>query len=130
MDTINQWKAETEETLDSILQTVAYRIGESVVMLSPVDTGLFKGNWQFSLTGTNASLLREDKDGTAVLADMLSGSKTFTAGQVAYIQNHLDYGWDLEHGYSPQARDPDGMVRVTALRFTEIVNEAVKLHSK
>jgi serine protease inhibitor len=127
MDTINGWIEETEEKIDDCLQTIVLKLGENVVTLSPVDTGRFKGNWQLSIdTTTSASLLREDPDGYLALADMARTANSFTAGQVAYIQNHVLYGYDLEYGSSKQA--PDGMLRITAARFVRIVNEAVLLH--
>jgi len=127
MDIISTWVEETEQNIDDILQTIVMKIGKTVVTLSPVDTGRFKGNWQLSIdTGSSASLLREDPDGYATLSDMSRTVNSFTAGQIAYIQNHVLYGYDLEYGSSKQA--PDGVVRITAARFAGIVNEAVLLH--
>lgn len=140
MDTINQWIDETEDRIDETLQTIVLKIGESVVTLSPVDSGLFKGNWQLGIDQTtNSSLIRYDESGYDTLADMARKINSFTAGQIAYIQNHVLYGDDLEwglyngptdkvtdEGFSRQA--PAGMVRVTEQRFTRIVNEAAALH--
>lgn len=127
LDTIYEWIEETETKIDDVLQTIVLKIGNSVVTLSPVDTGRFKGNWQLSInTGTSASILRYDQEGNTTLADMASKVNTFTAGQVAYIQNHVLYGQDLEQGYSRQATD--GMVMVTEVKFLRIVDEAVRLH--
>ena len=127
LDTIYEWIEETETKIDEVLQTIVLKISNSVVTLSPVDTGRFKGNWQLSIdTGTSASILRYDQEGNTTLADMASKVNSFTAGQVAYIQNHVLYGDDLEHGYSQQA--PDGMVVVTEAKFLRIVDEAVRLH--
>lgn len=127
MDVINGWIEETEQKIDDVLQTVVLQLGKTLVTLSPVDTGRFKGNWQLSIDSTtSASLLREDPDGYATLADMASKVNSFTAGQIAYLQNHVLYGHDLEYGSSKQA--PDGVVRITAMRFQRIVNEAVLLH--
>lgn len=127
MDVINGWIDETEFAINETLQTIVLKIGDSVVSLSPVDTGRFKGNWQLTIDGTsNSSLLRTDVDGFVTLADMAATVNSFTAGQVAYIQNHVLYGEDLEYGYSKQA--PDGMVRITEAKFVRIVEEAARLH--
>lgn len=127
MDAINTWIEETEQKIDDALQTIVLKLGETVVTLSPVDTGRFKGNWQLSIDSTtSASLLRQDPDGYATLADMAKKVNSFTAGQIAYLQNHVLYGHDLEYGSSKQA--PDGVVRITAMRFHRIVEEAVLLH--
>lgn len=127
LDTINQWVEETEERIDETLQSIVFKIGETLVTLSPVDTGRFKGNWQLGIDQTtSSSLIRMDPDGFATLNEIAQKVTSFTAGQIAYLQNHVLYGYDLEYGSSMQA--PDGVVRVTAQRFLRIVNEAVSLH--
>jgi hypothetical protein len=127
LDTITQWIEETEQRVDETLQTIVLKIGESVVTLSPVDTGRFRGNWQLGIDQTTtSSLVRMDPEGFATLSEIAQKVNTFTAGQIAYIQNHVLYGYDLEYGSSMQA--PDGVVRVTAQRFARIVNEAIALH--
>lgn len=140
MDTINEWVEHTETQIDDVLQTIVFKIGESVVRLSPVDTGRFRGNWQLTIDGTSSSsLVRYDKDGQSTINEIASKANSFTAGQVAYIQNHVLYGNDLEYGlyngptakvtdegFSKQA--PSGMVRITEMQFSNIVAEAVRLH--
>lgn len=126
-DVINQWVEETQVKIDDIIQDIVILIGKNVITLSPVDTGLFKGNWQLSIdSGSSGVIDRLDPSGSAALAELSSKANMFTAGQIAYIQNHLDYGYDLEYGSSKQA--PDGVVRVTEARFLRIVAEAVALN--
>lgn len=126
-DVINQWVEETQVKIDDILQDIVILIGKNVITLSPVDTGLFKGNWQLSIDGGSSGVIdRLDPSGSVALSELSSKANTFTAGQIAYIQNHLDYGYDLEYGSSKQA--PDGVVRVTEARFLRIVAEAVALN--
>lgn len=130
MDVIHKWCDQTENTLDEVLQTIVIKIGTSLVRLSPVDTGRFKGNWQLTIDSrAESSLNRFDKEGGATLTEITKKANTFTAGQIAYIQNHVLYGYDLEYGSSAQARNPDGMLRITAARFSQIVDEAVSLHT-
>lgn len=131
LSSIQKFVEETNVNTDEILKTIIMRIGSELVRLSPVDTGRFKGNWQLTVDGTsNHSLLTTDPDNSRTTSKMRDKLRTFTAGQVAYIQNHLLYGDDLEHGSSKQARDPDGMVRVTAAKFDRIVDEAVLFHTR
>lgn len=139
MDVINEWVEETESTIDNVLQTVVLLIGRQLVTLSPVDTGRFRGNWQLSIGETvDNSLIRDDPSGNETLNDIAKVANRFTAGQVAYIQNHVLYGNDLEYGlyngptqkvteqgFSRQA--PEGVVRITAAKFRRIVDEAVRL---
>lgn len=140
MDVINQWVEETEVKMDDILQTIVLKIGENVVRLSPVDTGRFRGNWQLSIDSTiSSSLTRQDLTGDNTLSEIAAIVRNFTAGQIAYLQNHVLYGHDIEYGtyngptpkvteegFSRQA--PAGVVRITEERFLRIVNEAVALH--
>ena len=127
-DVINRWVEETEEDVKSILQTIVFRIGRELVTLSPVDTGRFKGNWQLTIgSPATGSLLRYDQSGGITIGDMQRVVRTLTPGQVAYIQNTVEYGYDLEYGSSKQA--PDGVVRITAAKFSILVNEAVRLHA-
>lgn len=127
-DVIGRWVEETQAAVDNTLQTIAIRVGETLVTLSPVDTGRFKGNWQLTIgDSANASLIREDPTGFATINEMKSKVSGFTAGQIAYIQNFVLYGYDLEYGSSKQA--PDGVLRITAARFQQLVNEAARIHA-
>jgi hypothetical protein len=126
-DQIARFIEETNVKIDETLQTIVLKIGRNLVTLSPVDTGRFKGNWQLSIgTGSNSSLTREDKEGSATLSEIATKVNAFSAGQIAYLQNHVLYGYDLEYGSSKQA--PDGVVRITEAIFTRIVNEAIALN--
>lgn len=127
LDVINEWIEETESKVDDVVQTIAIKVGTQVITMSPVDTGLFKGNWQMSIDETSSmSLLRYDQTGDRTIAALAAKANSFTAGQIAYIQNHVLYGYDLEYGSSTQA--PDGMVRLTEAQFLRIVEEAVRLN--
>lgn len=127
LDTINEWIEEVEVKVENVLQTTTYLIGKELVTLSPVDTGLFKGNWQLTIGApTNHSLIRYDGTGVQVLNDIQRTVRTFTPGQIAYIQNTVEYGYDLEYGSSQQA--PNGMVRITEAKFKMIVEQAILLN--
>lgn len=140
IDVISEWVEETEVKMDDILQTILIQIGTMVVRLSPVDTGRFRSNWHLTIESeSGASTLGYDRDGQSTINLIASAANSFTAGQVAYIQNNVLYGDDLEYGlyngptakvtsegYSTQA--PNGMVRVTEAEFMNIVNNAIQLH--
>lgn len=141
-DVIKKWTEDTETRINDTLQTIAIQVGKSVIMLSPVDTGRFRGNWQLTIDSpATSSLVNYDQSGGATIQDLVAKASLFTAGQVAYIQNHVLYGHDLEwgtyngptqkvtdEGFSTQA--PAGMVRVTEQQFMRIVNDAVRLHKE
>lgn len=109
---------------DIVVRKLGLDILSSVVRMSPVDTGRFRGNWQVGLTapvtGTLATL---DKSGAATIArgnQVLSQAKS---GGVIYINNNLPYAQRLEYGWSKQA--PSGMVRITLARFQAMLDKAV-----
>ena len=116
---------QTKEAIDDVFREVVIEIGTSVIRLSPVDTGRFKGNWQFTVGApSNQSIDTFDKAGHETIATLVSEVSKLEAGQVAYIVNNLVYGVPLEYGYSDQA--PAGMVQITLARFQQIVEEAIR----
>lgn len=102
--------------MEQIHRAVGLEALRGVVLMSPVDTGRFRGNWQQTL-GSPAS-------GTLEVLDK-SGGPTITAGEavlsavpafsVTWLVNNLDYAVALEKGHSKQA--PRGMLAVTAARL-------------
>ncbi len=116
---------QTKEAIDDVFREVVIEIGTSVIRLSPVDTGRFKGNWQFTVGApSNQSLDTVDKSGHETIAELVAQASNLEAGQVAYIVNNLVYGVPLEYGHSDQA--PAGMVQITLARFQQIVLEAIR----
>lgn len=114
-----------KEAADEIFKSVVIQVGSSLINLSPVDTGRFLANWQFSINSTsNASLDETDQMGDKTLARFVKEVGALTYGQTAYVYNNLSYAKPLEYGHSRQA--PSGMVRITMARFKEIVERAVK----
>ena len=116
---------QAKEAIDDVFREVVIDIGTSVIRLSPVDTGRFKGNWQFTVGApSNQSIDTFDKAGHETIATLVSEVSKLEAGQVAYIVNNLVYGVPLEYGHSDQA--PAGMVQITLARFQQIVEEAIR----
>lgn len=116
---------QAKEAIDDVFREVVIEIGTSVIRLSPVDTGRFKGNWQFTVGApSNQSIDTVDKGGHETIANLVAQVSSLEAGQVAYIVNNLVYGVPLEYGHSDQA--PAGMVQITLARFQQIVEEAIR----
>jgi hypothetical protein len=88
----------------------------SVVRMSPVDSGLFRGNWQVSDGAPpSAPTAATDKSGAQTIA---LGSREIAKVRPygrTWIANLLDYAQCLEDGHSQQA--PAGMVAVTIARL-------------
>ena len=116
---------QAKEVIDDVFREVVIKIGTSVIRLSPVDTGRFKGNWQFTVGApSNQSIDTVDKSGHETIAALVAEVSNLEAGQVAYVVNNLLYGIPLEYGHSDQA--PAGMVQITLARFQQIVDEAIR----
>lgn len=120
-----EFAEQAKEAIDSSLREIVIEIGASVIRMSPVDTGRFRGNWQFSIGAPEQGQLdRLDTNGSAATAELVNGAIQFKAGDTAYIVNNLPYAIPLEYGHSDQA--PGGMVRITLDRFQQIVLEAIR----
>ena len=124
-ETLVAFAEKTREAIDDVFREVVIEIGTSVIRLSPVDTGRFKGNWQFTVGApSNQSIDTVDKSGHETIAELVAQASNLEAGQVAYIVNNLVYGVPLEYGHSDQA--PAGMVQITLARYQQIVLEAIR----
>lgn len=124
---IAKFAEDAKGAIDDVMREIIIEIGGSVIRMSPVDTGRFRGNWQFSIgAASTGELDRLDKNGSAATAELVNGAIQFKAGETAYIVNNLPYAIPLEYGHSDQA--PGGMVRITLERFQRIVLEAVRNH--
>lgn len=110
---------------EMVVRSSASALGGSLVQRSPVDTGRFKGNWQFGVGGINPEISSSpDISGTGSTWRINAGLQTWRAGQTIYITNSLPYAYRLEHGWSQQA--PAGMVRLTILEFQSQVRKAAE----
>ncbi|WNW10126.1 HK97 gp10 family phage protein [Pseudomonas sp. DTU_2021_1001937_2_SI_NGA_ILE_001] len=124
-ESLRQFQGQTLADMDEVFRKVMIQIGTSVIMLSPVDTGRFRGNWQFTVDQpASASLDNYDQAGHDTVARLVADVQDLTYGQTAYLVNNLIYSIPLEYGHSQQA--PTGMVRITKERFQEFVDQALR----
>lgn len=120
-----EFAQQATEAIDASLREIVIELGGSLIRMSPVDTGRFRGNWQFSVEAPAAGTLDEvDPSGAVATARLVGDSIVLRAGETAFIVNNLPYAIPLEFGHSDQA--PGGMVRVTVARFQQIVLEAIR----
>ncbi|WP_445572167.1 HK97 gp10 family phage protein [Pseudomonas sp. E102] len=120
-----EFAAQAKGAIDASLREIIIELGGSLIRMSPVDTGRFRGNWHLSIDVVESVTFDDpDPNGQEAMAALVSAVSDFTAGQAAYIINNLPYAIPLEYGHSNQA--PQGMVRVTLARFQQIVNEAIR----
>jgi hypothetical protein len=137
---IREWAEKVGGALDDVCRSIIIDAGSSLIRMSPVESGRFRGNWQFSIETPPAGVLEvQDQDGRETIQKLVAEANTFNAGQVAYIINNLPYGpllefggyngpTDLvtEQGFSRKA--PEGFVRITQARFQKIVRDAAAEH--
>lgn len=94
-----------------------------VVMRTAVDSGRARANWHAEL-GAPTVQITEATDKTGSLA--IAGAAMLPAlpDMTMYFTNNLPYIEPLENGWSMQA--PQGMVKITALEFEDIVRMKVR----
>ncbi len=122
-----QLKAFSEKTkadMATVVRKTALSLGESMVLMSPVDTGRFRGNWQYGADAINTSTGgADDKSGRTSLNRIQAGIRGWKPGQTIYITNSLVYGPRLEAGWSKQA--PAGFVRVSVANYQQYIADAI-----
>ncbi len=116
-----------KEELNKVLYLFGLKVMQRLVMLSPVDTGHFKRNWQVSANfPTSREVPGVDKDGYLVLGE--AEQKLSMLVKVPYVgtlwfNNNVDYAYDLEMGSSRQA--PHGMIGVTKPLLPMLLDAAI-----
>ena len=122
-----QLKAFSEKTkvdMATVVRKTAFSLGESMVVMSPVRSGRFRGNWQYGADTINTSTGgADDKSGRTALNRIQAGIRGWKPGQTIWITNSLPYGPRLEHGWSKQA--PAGFVRVSVANYQQYVADAI-----
>jgi hypothetical protein len=86
-----------------------------IILKSPVDTGLFRANWQIGVEVPS----RDTSEGTANDAERRANAvlASLRPYQTVWLSNNLAYAEGLEHGNSKQA--PLGVVAVTVQEIEE-----------
>lgn len=117
--------ARAGDKADQVVRKVTLDVGASIIKRSPVDTGRFRGNWNYSTvsinTGTSSGA---DKTGASAIGKIQAGLTNWKPGETIYITNSLPYAQRLETGWSQQA--PSGMVRLTVMEFRQYVAKAAR----
>lgn len=108
-----------------VVRKTAIDMLSSVIRMSPVDTGTFRGNWHIAKGVLDKNVLNgTDMDGGRTLLAGVTALGDLKPGETVFIINNLPYSIPLEYGHSKQA--PAGMVRITVKQFREFLSKAVK----
>jgi hypothetical protein len=126
---IEKFVAKAGANIDAVIKKVSLDMFRSIVLMSPVDTGRFRANWQIQIDAVPRGTLQlDDKLGTATITREAAKLAGVRAGDVVYFANNLPYAIPLEYGHSKQA--PGGMVRLTVQRFQTLVDAAAQAVNK
>lgn len=114
----------TGKNADTVVRGVVLEMGNSLIQMTPVDTGRARANWQHNTGRPHQGVTEStDQSGQATSAQLAADVQQVRAGGIEFVTNNLPYIRELENGSSKQA--PNGMVRITATRFRNILNKQV-----
>lgn len=111
--------------VDLVVQKVTIDLFKSVIMKTPVDTGMARANWTAS-AGSFGTITVDalDKTGRSSVNAMQAVVSSTKSGGIVYMVNNLPYIKRLEYGYSKQS--PQGMVRLSINEFQSFVEKAAR----
>ncbi len=115
----------TSQKMETVVKASLVRIGTSVVVKSPVDTGRFKSNWLASYgTADTTVSMSVDPSGQSSINRLKMSVQGLTFREYFYFTNSLPYAKGLEYGDSMQA--PSGMVRVSVAAWENILADEIR----
>ena len=124
-DQLRAFERKTIDKMERAARKIVLDAFSEVIMMSPVDTGRFRGNWQTAIGSVPSGTIEVlDPDGNIVIAKVAGVTAGMEIGDVVYMANNLPYAQRLEDGWSQQA--PAGMVRLTVQRFQPIADAVIR----
>jgi len=122
--------------VDRIRRGVILKLFTAVILDTPVDTGLLRGNWQTSVGRARRYQLKTPSKGGGIAINKI-GNNMGKFGDSVYLTNNLPYAKVAEYGewngptdkvtsdgFSKKASK--GMVRKNAMRFARILKRVAK----
>lgn len=108
------------------VKKIAFEVLRGVILKTPVDTGLLRGNWLVSIGSPSDSTIEpKGWDGTEMWGGDIAAltettinnglkilARVDAAKQIIYIQNNLAYAEAIEDGHS-RVKAPQGMLLLT-----------------
>lgn len=87
---------------DVVLRKIALDLFSAVILRTPVDTGMLRGNWQVGVgTIPSGTAEKADKTGARVLRELQSKVDQAHWGTSIYLVNNLPYASVVEYGAFP-----------------------------
>lgn len=123
-DDLAAFRAKTESKMERAFRKIVIDAYSDCILMSPVKSGRFRGNWQTAIDVIPAGTLeRLDPSGQIAIADVTNAALVTELGNTVYMANNLPYAERLEDGWSKQA--PAGMVKLTIQRWQPIANAVI-----
>lgn len=124
-DDLRRFERKTDDKMSRAVRKITLDAFSSCIMISPVKSGRFRGNWQPAIgSAPSGTVELLDPTGAIVIAKVQGVTAGMEPGDVVYMANNLPYAQRLEDGYSSQA--PAGMVRLTVQRFQPIADAVIR----
>lgn len=115
----------TSQKMEAVVKSSLVRIGTSIVVKSPVDTGRFRSNWLAAYGTADTTVnMSVDPSGQAALNRLKMSVNGLNFREYFYFTNSLPYAKGLEYGDSAQA--PGGMVRVSVAAWESILADEIR----
>lgn len=111
-----------EDNTETVFRAVAIQSLANVVLSTPVDTGLARGNWTVTLNSATRAVTDDlDQVGAPTISEGTSTINNANAATVIYLTNNLPYISALNDGYSAKA--PAGFVdRAVTLGIKSVIS--------
>lgn len=122
---LRRFAQRSNQKMETVIKSSLVRVGTSIVVKSPVDTGRFKNNWLSAYGTIDTSVTQSvDPSGSESIGRLKLEAQGIKIGEVFYFTNSLPYAARLEYeGWSEQAKA--GMVRVSVAAWESIVADEV-----
>ncbi|MEG1651946.1 MAG: hypothetical protein RR390_00460 [Hafnia sp.] len=109
---------EIKEGVKRKQNAIIFELGRAIIMDTPVDTGMLRGNWRWSYSPAQMEIDRQDKSGQQAISELTGFLNGFNGGQM-WMLNGQPYAGVIEYdGHSKKS--PHGMVRRNVARINKI----------
>lgn len=107
---------------EELSRAVTLELFSSVISDSPVDSGMFRGNWFASSKSPDVQTTDNIRSESQVIADAANVVSDFKLNDTLYLTNSLPYGPRLEYEGWSKRKAPEGMVRINVQRIAANLN--------
>lgn len=127
-DQVYKFRKDSLDYVRDVKRAAAYELFAAVVMETPVREGILRGSWHPSINVPQieaAGSISPDKSGNYTLEQIRQAVRGLELEEAIYLVNNQPYAARIEYdGWSGKA--PQGMVRVNAARWVEIVGRVAR----